>query len=67
MSPKATKTRVVIKVLDDAINTAQHISTLLNGNVGVNIFMDSRPLFETLGSMSQVMENALRQLVTYLT
>ena len=39
---------------------------LLNTKIKVMIYMDLRPLLETLGSTSQVAEKALRQLVAYL-
>ena len=39
---------------------------MLNERVELRIFMDSRPLSESIGSSSQVAEKALRQLVAYL-
>ena len=53
-------------VKNDAQNDAEQLGVFLNERIGVKIYMDSRLLLETLGSISQVAEKALRQLVTYL-
>ena len=48
-----------MKTVDDAMNVAEQLRMLLNAMIGVKIYMDSRPLLETLGSMSKVVK-ALR-------
>ena len=51
-SPKASETRRVMLVVDDAKNVADQLKDLLNGEIKVRVFTDSRPLLETLGSAS---------------
>ena len=65
-SPKAMRTRGVMKVVDDACNASGQLGNLLNERVELKIFMDSRPLLESIGSSSQVAEKVLRQSVNYL-
>ena len=65
-SPKASETRGVMLVVDDAKNVADQLKDLLNADIKVKIFTDSRPLLETLGSTSQVAEKGLRKSVAYL-
>ena len=64
--PKASETRGVILVVDDAVNVANQLKDLLNADIKVKIFTDSRPLLETLGSTSQVAEKGLRKSIAYL-
>ena len=64
--PKASETRGVMLVVDDAKNVADQLKDLLNADIKVKIFTDSRPLLETLGSTSQVAEKGLRKSVAYL-
>ena len=65
-SPKASETRGVMLVVDDAVNVANQLKDLLNADIKVKIFTDSRPLLETLGSTSQVAEKGLRKSIAYL-
>ena len=65
-SPKASETRGVMLVVDDAKNVADQLKDLLNADIKVKVFTDSRPLLETLGSTSQVVEKGLRKSVAYL-
>ena len=46
-SPKASETRGVILVVDDAKNVADQLKDLLNADIKGKIFTDSRPLLET--------------------
>ena len=65
-SPKASETRGVMLAVDDAKNIADQLKILLNTEIKVKIFTDSRPLLETLGSTSQIAEKGLRQSIAYL-
>ena len=65
-SPKASETRGVMLVVDDATNVADQMKELLNAEIKVRTFTDSCTLFETLGSTSQVAEKRLRKVVAYL-
>ena len=53
-------------MVDDANNVADQLKILLNTEVKVKIFTDSRPLLETLGSTSQIAEKGLRKSIAYL-
>ena len=64
--PKAAETQGVMKVVDDAVNSAQQIGELMNAEIDVRIFTDSRLLLEILESTSQVAEKGLRPSVAYL-
>ena len=55
-----------MKVVDDAVNSAQQIGELMNAEIDVRIFTDSRLLLEILESTSQVAEKGLRPSVAYL-
>ena len=66
MSPKAAETRSMIKIVDDSLCLARQISLLLNINLKVKEFTDSRPLLETLGSSGQIEEKLLRQSIASL-
>ena len=65
-SPKATKTRGVMKMVDDGVNMTKQLSVLMNEKVRLKIFTDSRPLLESIGSLNQEAEKALRQSITFL-
>ena len=65
-SPKASETRGVMLVVDDAKNAADQLKDLLNAEIKVKVFTDSHPLLETLGSTSQVAEKGLRKAIAYL-
>ena len=52
--------------VDDAENVPDQLKDLLNAEIKVRVFTDSRPLLETLGSTSQVAEKGLRKAVAYL-
>merc|ERR1712002_293734 len=56
----------VMLVVDDANNVTDQLKVLLNTEVKVKIFTDSRPLLETLGSTSQIAEKGLRKSIAYL-
>ena len=66
VSPKAAETRALLRLMDDSVHMAKQISQLLNVNVKVRLFTDSRPLLESIGSSGQIEEKALRQSVAYL-
>ena len=55
-----------MKIVDDAANVAEQLQMLLNARIGVKIYSDYRPLLETLGSMSQVVEKVLKYSVAHL-
>ena len=55
-----------MKIVDNATSVSEQWRLLLNAKISVQIYMDSRPLLDTLGSMSQVAEKVLRQSVVYL-
>merc|ERR1712240_404550 len=65
-TPKASETRGVMLVVDDANNVMDQLKDLLNAEIKVKIFTESRPLLETLGSTSQVAEKGLRKSIAYL-
>ena len=65
-SPKASETRGVMLVVDDAKNVADQLKDSLNAEMKVKVFIDSRLLFDTLGSTSQVAEKGLRKAIAYL-
>ena len=46
---KASETRGVMLVVDDAKNVADQLKDLLNAEIKVKVFTDSHPLLETLG------------------
>ena len=52
--------------MDDAVKMASQLDTLLNRTIDLKVFMDSRPLLESIRSLSQVTEKALSQFVAYL-
>ena len=66
LSPKAAETRSLMRVVDDTLCLARQISLLLNTEVKVRLFTDSRPLLESLGSSGQVEEKTLRQSIASL-
>ena len=59
-SPKASETRGVMLVVDDAKNVADQLKDL-NADIKVKVSTDLRPLLETLESTSQVVEKGLRK------
>ena len=65
-SPKASETRGVMLVVDDAKNVADQLKDLLNAEIKVKVFTDSHPLLGTLGSTSHVAEKGLRTAISYL-
>ena len=66
VSPKAAETRALMRLMDDSVHMAKQLSQLLNVNIKVRLFTDSRPLLESIGSSGQIEEKALRQSVAYL-
>merc|ERR1712105_328857 len=66
LSPKAAETRSMVKIVDDSICLARQISALLNVDLKVKEFTDSRPLLESLGSSGQIEEKMLRQSIASL-
>ena len=56
----------MVRIVDDSICLARQISLLLNINLKVKEFTDSRPLLETLGSSGQIEEKLLRQSIACL-
>ena len=57
----AAGTREGMLVVDDTKNVAEQLKVLMNHDIKVKVFTDSRPLLETLGSTSQLAEKGLRQ------
>ena len=49
-SRKAAETHGVMKVVDDAVNTTQQLSILINDTIDPKVFIDLRPLLESLWS-----------------
>ena len=66
LSPKAAETRSLMRVVDDTMCLARQISILLNTEIEVRLFTDSRPLLESIGSSGQVEEKTLRQSIAAL-
>ena len=66
LSPKAAETRSLMRVVDDTTCLARQISILLNTEIEVRLFTDSRPLLESIGSSGQVEEKTLRQSIASL-
>ena len=56
----------MIRIVDDSLCLARQISLLLNTELKVKVFTDSRPLLESLGSSGQVEEKLLRQSIASL-
>ena len=66
MSPKAADTRALIRLVDDGMSMARQLLQLIDIDVKARIFIDSRPLLESIGSSGQIEEKQSRQPVTYL-
>ena len=66
MSPKASETRSLLRLMDDGVYMAKQLSQLLNANIKTRLFTDLCPLLESIGSSGQIEEKALRQSVAYL-
>ena len=56
----------MILFVDDAKNVFDQLKDLLNTDIKVKIFTNSRPILETLRSTSQVVEKGLRKSIAYL-
>lgn len=66
MSPKAAETWGVMKLVDDSSYMTKQLSYLGWKKIPLKIFTDSRPLLESIGSLSQIAKTALRQSVANL-
>jgi len=66
MSPKATETRSLLRLVDDSTCLARQLSALMNTKIETKIYTDSRPLLESIGSSGQIEEKALSQSVASL-
>ena len=66
MSPKAAETSSLLRLIDDGVHMAKQLSQLLNVNIKTRLFTDSGPLLESIGSLGQIEEKALRLSVAYL-
>ena len=66
LSPKAAETRSLMRVVDDSLCLARQLSAMLNTEIEMRMFTDSRPLLESIGSSGQVEEKSLRQSVAAL-
>ena len=66
MSPKATETRALMKIVDDVTNLARQVSQLFGLSIMTRIFTDSRHLLKLIGSSGQIEEKNLRQSIMYL-
>ena len=66
MSSKAAKTRALIRLVDYGMSMVKQVSQLMDVDVKTRIFINSRPLLESIGSSGQIEEKQLRQSVTYL-
>ena len=65
ISPKASETRGVMLVVDDAKNVVDQLKDLLNAEIKIKVFTDSCPLLETLVSTSQVVEKGQGKAIVY--
>ena len=63
--PKAAETTALMRLVDDGTSLARQVSQLLNIPVKTRVFTDSRPLLESIGSLGQIDEKALRQSIAY--
>ena len=54
------------KGFNDDTSLARQVTQLLNVEVNARVFMDSRPLLESIGRSGQIEEKALRYSVAYL-
>ena len=52
MSPKAVEMRGVMRLVDDTVNLKKQLTILMNKEIPLRIFTDSRPLIESIGSSS---------------
>jgi len=63
-SSKDAETRILTRLLDDALYTAQQVEILLygqkNGKIAVKLFTDSRPTLESIASTKQITTKLLR-------
>ena len=66
MLPKATKTRAMIKTVDDVINLQKQLSVLMKIRIPLRIYTDLRPLLESICSTKQIEEKHLRQYIANL-
>ena len=66
LSPKAAETRSLLRLVDDSLCLARQLSAMLNTMIETRMFTDSRPLLESIGSLGQIEEKALRQSVASL-
>ncbi len=66
VSPKAAETRSLLRLMDDGVHMAKQLSQLMNKNMKIILFTDLHPLLESIGSLGQIEEKALRQSVAYL-
>jgi len=66
LSPKATETRSLLRLVDDSLCLVGQLEAMLNTKIETRLFTDSRPLLESIGSSGQIEEKALRQSVASL-
>ena len=57
VSPKAAKTRSLLRLMNDGVHMAKQFLQLLNVKMKVRLFTDSHPLLESIGSSGQIEEN----------
>ena len=65
-SPKAAETRGMMKLVDDAVNMKDQLKILMNTEVPLKVFTYLGPLLESIESLSQITEKALRQTISFL-
>lgn len=65
MSPKAAKTRSLLRLMDDGLHMTKQLSQLLNVTIKARLFTDSYPLLESIESSGQNEEKSLKQSVAY--
>ena len=65
-SLKAAETRALMRLVDDGTSLARQVSQLMNIEIKTRVFTDSKPLFESIGSLGKIEEKALIQSIAYL-
>ena len=56
----------MIRLVDEGTSLARQVLQLMDVNIRTRIFLDSRPLLESIGSSGKIKEKQLRQSMAYL-
>ena len=48
-SPKVAEMRGIMKLVDDTVNLKDQLKILMNKDISLKVFTDSRPLLESIG------------------